>query len=370
MLRDLLGSYAYKASAKLLCGKDDQHSFANFAGKRFIYFEEPEFKKKIQTYLIKELTGGDEFCARGIYSSNTSNKICATFILNTNNIPQFTQADNALANRLLTVTWDSKFTKNKDEVNDKKHIYLADTTIGNEEWKKKYLPHLFNYLLKYHTKWLEMGEQIPESSIIQQDNEDILNFSDNFKNWLNGVVKKTENVRDKIRLKDLSDKLLTSQYWTNLPKNAKSIGAQSFLKRELRDREETRLCIKKQATINRKIEYGLFLAEHVWIEDYIPVNEDNQDKEENNDNESDEDNQDKEENNGNESDEDNQDKEDNEGNGSDEDKENKMIGKKRLRSRSIEMIDMIDSDSDNGDDDMAPSKKRRRFKLMIKKKEE
>ena len=162
--------------------------------------------------MIKELTGGDEFCARGIYSSNTSNKICATFILNTNNIPQFTQADNALANRLLTMTWNSKFTKKKEEVDPDNHIYLADLTIGNEQWKQKYLPHLFNYLVKYHTKWLQNGEVIPESSIIQQDNEDILNFSDNFKNWLNGVVKRTGNVRDKISFKDLSNKLLTSQY--------------------------------------------------------------------------------------------------------------------------------------------------------------
>ena len=87
--------------------------------------------------MIKELTGGDEFCARGIYSSNTSNKICATFILNTNNIPQFTQADNALANRLLTMTWNSKFTKKKEEVDPDNHIYLADLTIGNEQWKQK-----------------------------------------------------------------------------------------------------------------------------------------------------------------------------------------------------------------------------------------
>lgn len=332
MLRDLLGSYAYKASAKLLCGKDDQHSFANFAGKRFIYFEEPEFKRKIQTYLIKELTGGDEFCARGIYSSNTSNKICATFILNTNNIPQFSQADNAMANRLLTVTWNSKFTKNKEEVDEEKHIYLADTTIGDEQWKEKYLPHLFNYLVRYHTKWLESGEQIPESSIIKQDNEDILNFSDNFKNWLNGVVKKTENIRDKVSFNDLKTRLLESEYWTNLTKTAKSIGVKAYLRRELRDREETRLWMKKQHCVNGKITYGQFLAGHVLIEDYIENDE-------------------------------------NDDNVNDEDKENQLIGKKRLRSRSIEKIDMVDSDDDVSEenDDKSPPKKRRRFKLMIKK---
>ena len=266
ILKDLLGKYAHKASAKLLCGKDDAASFANFAGKRFIYFEEPEFKKKIQSYLIKELTGGNEFSARNLYSSNTANQLCATFVLNTNSIPQFTQADNAMANRLITVTWNSRFTKNQDEVKPDEHIYLADNNIGSKSWNDKYLPHLFNYSLKYHTKWLDNGQVIYETESQTEDNADILRFSDNFKIWLDTVAVKTNDIHDYITFDQLKRKLLASEYWANLPKSNKSIGAEAFLKKELRDRNETRSWIRNQKTIRGKVHYFWLLAGFVSVD--------------------------------------------------------------------------------------------------------
>jgi len=262
IIKAILGDYAYKASAKLLCGKDDQASFANFEGKRFIYFEEPEFKKKLQSYLIKELTGGNEFSARKIYSSNTSNKLCATFVLNTNNIPQFSQADNAMSQRLLTIKWKSKFTKEKNLIDESKHIYLANNDIGSPTWIKQYTPHIFNYLLKYHVKWLENGEVIPETESQKDINEDILAFSDNFKSWLDSVVTKTGNARDSIALEKLVNKLIPSEYWVNMSKSAKSIGALGFLKRELKDRIETSEWLRRQKIVKKQRYCGAFLCGH------------------------------------------------------------------------------------------------------------
>lgn len=262
IIKAVLGDYAHKSSAKLLCGKDDAASFANFAGKRWIYFEEPEFKKKILSYLIKELTGGNEFSARQIYSSCTANEMCATFALNTNNIPQFTQADNALSQRLITVKWRSVFTKNLHEVDESKRVYLADNNIGSSSWINKYAPHIFNYLLKYHEKWLENGEIIPETESQKFMNEDIIAFSDHFKNWLYSVVTKTEKKRDSVSLDRLVNKLLPSEYWVNMSKSVKSIGALTFLKRELKDRIETIDWMRRQKVVNKRRICGSFLAGH------------------------------------------------------------------------------------------------------------
>ena len=306
IIKSVLGDYAHKASAKLLCGKDDAASFANFAGKRWIYFEEPEFKKKIQSYLIKELTGGNEYSARKIYSSDTSNKMCATFALNTNNIPQFTQADTAISDRLLTIKWNSRFTKDPEQVDESKHIYLADNNIGSSAWTKKYAPHIFNYLLKYHEKWLENGQNIPETEEQKHMNQDILAFSDHFKNWLDSVVTKTENKRDSISLDKLVNKLIPSEYWTNLSESLKSIGALTFLKRELKDRVETIDWMRRQKVVNKQRICGAFLAGHRFKDEYeysrsMEVDNDEHDSNQLNKN------------------------------------NNKFIGKKRLRSKSNSM---------------------------------
>ena len=320
IIKAILGDYAYKSSAKLPCGKDDQASFANFAKKRWIYFEEPEFKKKILAYLIKELTGGAEYSARQIYKACTENKMCATFALNTNNIPQFTQADNALAQRLLTIKWRSVFTKKIEDVDESKRIYLADHNIGSSSWLQQYAPHIFNYLLKYHQKWLENGQNIPETEDQMDANADILQFSDTFKNWLYSEVIKTENKRDSIGLDRLVNRLIPSEYWINMSKSTKSYGALTFLKRELKDRVETMEWLRRQKVVKGKRICRAFLAGHKFIDECESMDIDDVD----NDNDGDTDN--------------------------DSNKNNKKhIGKKRLRSKSNSM-DFQDS---------PPSKKRR-----------
>lgn len=186
--------------------------------------------------------------------------------MNTNNIPQFTQADNAMANRLFMITWNSKFTLKIEEVDPENHVYLADTTIGGELWKRKYLPHLFNYLVKYHQKWLQNGEVIPEPEEMKTANEDILNFSDNFKTWLKTVAIPTGKVRDSISINNLAMNLIKSEYWINLPKHVKNMGAANFLKKELKDRESTRVWYRKQKTENKRHYYGGFLTGYLLLE--------------------------------------------------------------------------------------------------------
>lgn len=173
-----------------------------------------------------------------------------------------------MANRLITITWNSKFTKIKTEVKPENHVYLADNSIGSTEWNTTYLPHLFNYLLKYHQEWLQNGEVIPETETQQKDNADILNFSDNFKVWLDSEVVQTGKSRDWISFDALKKKLLASEYWMHLQKPAKSIGAMQFLKKELRDRNDTRKWIREQKNINKKTVYFWSLAGHQLREQY------------------------------------------------------------------------------------------------------
>lgn len=173
-----------------------------------------------------------------------------------------------MAQRLLTVKWSSRFTKDPKEVDESKHVYLADNDIGDTKWIKKYAPHIFNYLLKYHQRWLENGSKIPETESQKDINDDIIQFSDHFKTWLYSVITKTENKRDSIPLNKLVNKLLPSEYWVNMSKSVKKIGALTFLKRELKDRVETVNWLRKQRMVNAKRIHGAFLSGHRFTDEY------------------------------------------------------------------------------------------------------
>ena len=152
---------------------------------------------------------------------------------------------------------------------------MADPVIGSTLWNDEYLPHLFNYLLKYHTEWLENGEVIPETENQEQVASDILNFSDNFKYWLDSEIIKTSNTRDFVDLEDLKRKLLNSEYWSNLSKHNKGIGAYHFLLKELKDRVETTKLLVRQKTVKRKVIYGWFLTKYCFKDQYQRIQNQN-----------------------------------------------------------------------------------------------
>ena len=57
----------------------------NIDKKRFIIFREPPEKSKFENSVIKELTGGGAFSARGHFESNTEKKLYGTIIVECNN---------------------------------------------------------------------------------------------------------------------------------------------------------------------------------------------------------------------------------------------------------------------------------------------
>ena len=259
-----MGNYAYKASSKLLLGsKQDDASVANFDKKRFIYFEEPAFKQKLQSHLIKDMTGGNEVAARRLYSQDTCTKICATFALNTNNIPEFTQADDAIDDRLITYEWRSKFVKDKDEVNEMDNVYLADEDIGNKVFAQRYGSQLFNILCGYHQKYMNNNQQIALTSTQKRNNSDILKISDTFKSWFEENIVFTNDQIDFISLPDITQRFKISEYWLNLPTSMKQCGIKTYIKKQIMNRSSIKKWFRKEKVIARGIRgYKGYLIQH------------------------------------------------------------------------------------------------------------
>ena len=83
---------------------------ANLHKKRFVVFREPPEKKKFENSIIKELTGGGEFSARGLYESDAKKELNLTMIVECNKKPLFTEEPtNAEVRRIIEICFRSTF---------------------------------------------------------------------------------------------------------------------------------------------------------------------------------------------------------------------------------------------------------------------
>ena len=271
LLKHMLGSYAYKAAVSLLLGaKQDAASIANFDKKRFIYCEEPSIKQKLQSHVIKDITGGNEVAARKLYSQDTATRICATFALNTNNIPEFTQADEAIDERLITYEWKSKFVKEKEKVNENDNVYLADEYIASKEFAQRYGSQLFNILCLYHKKFMDNNQQISLTLKQKMNNSEILRISDGFKSWIDANIVFTDDKHDYITLPQIEQKFRSSEFWLHLTTTVKLCGAASYVKKQIMNRSELKKWYRKEKVISKgNKQYEGYLIRHKFVSNSI-----------------------------------------------------------------------------------------------------
>ena len=253
--------------------------------KRFIYYEEPTITKRLQSAFIKDITGGDELPARGLYTANTTNKICGTFCLNTNYEPEFTETGPAMQKRIFICNWKSKFVDDPKLVDEKKNIYLADKNIGKPDWIKDYGSTFFHILCDYYGKYLKDGERFKLSEEQKQNNHDVLRASDHFRIWFDGIVTKTDNKNDFITFDDLAMELTKSQFWDAKPKNQKTMGSLEYFKKTIKNYKEIMINYRKEKSLRRKKGetqkkiYGGVLVNYKFKEkndsDFYPENNEN-----------------------------------------------------------------------------------------------
>lgn len=73
-----LGNYGFVGNNSVLFEKSKTGSNpekANLHKKRYVVFREPAEKNKFENSVVKELTGGGNFSARGHYETNTEKRI-------------------------------------------------------------------------------------------------------------------------------------------------------------------------------------------------------------------------------------------------------------------------------------------------------
>ena len=217
----VFGEYQTSTQATLVTRKQSDSGAAapqivQMRNKRFVGLQEPEEGEKINTSLMKQLSGEDMISARALYCDPETFAITARIFLCCNNLPPVSSIDNGTWRRLRVIKFISEFLdsekyKGKEgsaewlaDVEDKKKLnkYPKDESIekvGFPAWREAMLS-LLVYL--YETEILT--GKFKEPDCVTQESNNYKSNNDSFANYMQERLVKDSGgtLKEKDLLKD------------------------------------------------------------------------------------------------------------------------------------------------------------------------
>ena len=169
LLTSALGSYANGLPVSLLTQKRAssnaaQPELARLPGVRFAYLQEPEENSRINTGLMKELTGGDKIPVRTLYGETFEFKPQAKIVLMCNDKPTLPPDDDGTWRRMCVVEFVSKFKDDPDPKNP--YHFKRDRTLESRisGWREAFMLTLLHYYNIYRDGLEQTGDglKIPQ----------------------------------------------------------------------------------------------------------------------------------------------------------------------------------------------------------------
>lgn len=232
-----LGTYSFIANSAILFEKNRTGSNPeknNLHKKRFVVFREPPKESKLENSVIKELTGGGKFSARGHHENSTEKTLHITMVIECNARPLFAEdPKKAEIDRLVDIYFRSTFTDNLEELDESKNVYAANVEYKTEEFQNAHKEALMKIVLDEYKRYANNNYifSIPQS--IRDRTKLYLEMSCNILAWINDNYEKTNSKKDIIKLKDVYDKFKISDYYHNLTKMQKRTYNKSYFVGEI-----------------------------------------------------------------------------------------------------------------------------------------
>lgn len=221
-----LGNYAYTCSNSILLdsiGKGPNQEIANMNYKRIIFYREPptNLQSSLKDSVIKELTGGSQVNARGIFSTETKTNLKGTHILECNNRPKISgETDKAMQMRIIDLEFKSTFTNNIEEVDEENNIYLGNNYLKEFEFKDRYKYAFFHILIGYWKKYIENNKNIEKyipQNVTDRSNN-YLKSSNEIYNWFSENYIKVEDETSILKIEDVFEDFKLSDIYENYTK--------------------------------------------------------------------------------------------------------------------------------------------------------
>ena len=229
MINDLLlialGEYGFIGNNSILfehCKMGSNPEKANMHKKRLVLFREPPETKKFENSIIKELTGGGTFSARGHHETTTKKELNLTMIIECNKKPLFVEEPtDAETRRIIDLAFKSKFTEDLDIIDETKHIYQANSHYKTNEFQQKHKYALLTILFNAHKRYKNNNYILSIPLSIKERTRTYLELSCNIIQWFKDNYELTNNNLDICKMIDLYHDFTHSIYFVNLMKHEK-----------------------------------------------------------------------------------------------------------------------------------------------------
>jgi len=220
MLLIALGNYGIVGTNSILFEKNKTGANpekANLMKKRLIIFREPPEKNRFENSVVKELTGGGTLSARGLFESNTQQKLHGTIIVECNKKPLFAEEPTeAEARRLIDLLFRARFTDKVDFIDPEKFIYPANPKLKEDQFQAQHKYALLQILFDEYKEYKSNGYKfdIPKSTEIRTN--EYLQSSCDILSWFRENYEYTRNEDNFVEIKDVINKFIGSEYYSNL----------------------------------------------------------------------------------------------------------------------------------------------------------
>ena len=171
LLDRALGDYSKGVSIALLTKKRAdsnaaQPELAITKGRRVIKFQEAEENAKINTGLMKELTGGDKITCRALFQDPIEFKPQFKPFLICNDKPELPAHDDGTWRRVRLIEFVSRFVADESIINPERFIFPIDYNLSEkiQNWGEPFLW----MLIQYYKEYREKGSRIDEPDEITE----------------------------------------------------------------------------------------------------------------------------------------------------------------------------------------------------------
>jgi phage/plasmid-associated DNA primase len=130
--------------------------------KRYIYMGEPDEGEKLNTSIMKQISGEDRIQARGLFSDQEKFTMMGKIFMSCNDLPPVSSMDNGTWRRIRVIPHMSVFKDPGDPAIDpSKNVYEKDFHLKSKlrHWRVAFLSLLVHY---YETRYLEHGLREPD----------------------------------------------------------------------------------------------------------------------------------------------------------------------------------------------------------------
>lgn len=188
VLTDVLGDYIHKFPISVLTAtsRDEankpQPEFRYWRGVRILYATEPNHDEKINTGIMKDLTGGEAINYRLLYSNDVrSFKPMAKQHVMTNDLPKLDGTDDGVRRRIRKVDYMAQFV-DPELADPSKYMFACDDTIFQKLKADVQLRQAFmlHFLSNFEKAWrFRMPESIrKESECYLKENDGVRQFAE------------------------------------------------------------------------------------------------------------------------------------------------------------------------------------------------